>query len=71
MELTPGLLGRTVPGEGLAGSRTQPSEDCSVERESQGSPGSQKPQWGAVMPHPPGLTGPWREAGASPQWGGL
>lgn len=50
---TPGLLGRTVPGEGLAGSRTQPSEDCSVGRESQGSPGSQKPQWGAVMPHPP------------------
>ena len=67
---TPGLLGRTAPGKGLAGSRTQPSEDCSARRESQGRPGSQKPHWGAVTCPPQGLTGPWRGAGASPKWGG-
>lgn len=59
-------FGKNSARRGPGRKQDSTQEDCSVGRESQGSPGSQKPQWGAVTHPPQGLTGPWREAGMSP-----
>lgn len=66
-----GPSGGTVSVRGLAGNRTQPSEDRGGKggvREPAGKTRGQEPQQGATAP--PGLTGLWMEADVSPKWGG-